>query len=256
MCLSFYFKQQWEGTCLKNTMGSLYCCSFPHMCNNWKSFLSSPPSGFLPVISCTSLTPLHFHYFFCNRSRFIVGLLNLQLDIKCFSLLLTLLLFIQTRKRGRDSTPQRCPLVLFKQSCLERFVDSLQKIPTAACMHCLLRKLLLHYKPHRNAVKLRASCLAEVMVSYIFRGLLCKTFPLGCIISGEIKNLCLSAGQASTYADSRLRVLLGLAVNIEHIAAITAKRESGPSCRQATQFPTQSQFATEKRRRGEERGRC
>lgn len=64
-------------------------------------------------------------------------------------------------------------------------------------MHCLSGKLLLHYKPRRNAAKLRASCLAEVTVSYIFRGLLCKTFPLGCITFGGIKNLCLSAGQAS-----------------------------------------------------------
>lgn len=137
-------------------------------------------------------------------------------------------------------------------------MNSLQKIPTTACMHCLLGKLLLHYKPQRNAAKLRLSCLPEVMVSYIFCGLLCKTFPLGCITFGEIKNLCLSAGQASTYADSLLCVLLGLATNIEHIyiAAITAKSESGPSCRQATQFPTQSQFVKEKRRRGEERGRC
>lgn len=48
-------------------------------------------------------------------------------------------------------------------------------------MHCVRGKLLLHYKPQRNAAKLRESCLAEVMVSYIFRGLLCKTFPVGCI---------------------------------------------------------------------------
>lgn len=83
-------------------------------------------------------------------------------------------------------------------------MDSLQKIPTTTCMHCLLGKLSLHYKPHRNAAKLRVNCLAEVMVSYIFRGLLCKTFPLGCITFREIKNVCLSAGQASSYADSLL----------------------------------------------------
>lgn len=41
-------------------------------------------------------------------------------------------------------------------------------------------------------------------MSYIFRGVLCKTFPLGCITFGEIKNLCLSAGQGSTYTDSPL----------------------------------------------------
>lgn len=40
----------------------------------------------------------------------------------------------------------------------------------------------------------------------------------------KIKNVCLSAGQASTYVDSQLGVLLGLATNIEHIAVITAKR--------------------------------
>ena len=54
-------------------------------------------------------------------------------------------------------------------------------------------------------------------MSYIFRGLLCKTFPLGCITFGKIKNVCLSAGQASTYGDSLLRVLLGLAANAERI---------------------------------------
>lgn len=135
-------------------------------------------------------------------------------------------------------------------------MDSLQKIPTTTCMRCLLGKLLLHYKPHRNEAKLRVSCHAEVTVSYIFRGLLCKTFPLGCITFGKIENVCLSADQASAYTDSLLCVLLGLATNIEHIAAITANRESGPSCRQDTQFPTQSQFAKEKRRRGEERGCC
>lgn len=75
-------------------------------------------------------------------------------------------------------------------------MDSLRKIPTTTCMHCLLGKLLLHYKACRNAANLRVSCLAEVMVSYIFRGLLCKTFPLGCITFGEIKNVCLSAGQS------------------------------------------------------------
>lgn len=65
-------------------------------------------------------------------------------------------------------------------------MESLQKIPIIAHMHCLLGKLLIHYKLHRNAAKFRVSCPAEVTVLYIFCGLLCKTFPLGLIAFGEI----------------------------------------------------------------------
>ena len=71
MCLSVHFRQQWEGRVkgefnFKNTKGSLYCCSFPHTWNNWKSFSLPLPQAFsqsfpaqakLPSIFITSLAP-------------------------------------------------------------------------------------------------------------------------------------------------------------------------------------------------------
>lgn len=104
--------------------------------------------------------------------------------------------------------------------CLKRFVNGLQKFPTTA-LHCTFWQITTPlYKLERNAAKLRPSCLPEVMVSYIFCGLLCKTFPLGSITFGKIKNVCLLGGQASAYSHRRLSelcVLLGLAENTVRI---------------------------------------
>lgn len=100
--------------------------------------------------------------------------------------------------------------VFFFFNCLKRFVNGLQKFPTTACtaLHCTFWQITTPlYKLERNAAKLRPSCLPEVMVSYIFCGLLCKTFPLGSITFGKIKNVCLSGGQASAYSHRRLSEL-------------------------------------------------
>lgn len=114
------------------------------------------------------------------------------------------LVYLNERMRERPDPPT-LSLGAFQVKLLKKICGQRSKDPHNN-MHALhfLGKLLLHYKPHRNTAKLRVSCLAEVTVSYIFHGLLCKTFPLGCITFGKIKNVCLSAGQASTYADSLL----------------------------------------------------
>lgn len=53
---------------VKNHHGVFVLWQIPLYVEQLKVFLSSPPSGSLPVISCTCQTPLHFHYFSSSLS--------------------------------------------------------------------------------------------------------------------------------------------------------------------------------------------
>lgn len=147
-----------------------------------KSLSPLPPSlppAFSQSFPARAKLPFHFHYLFLHRSRFIVSLLNLLSSAFHDHFISSCLL--KPEKERRDRTP---PQTHTQTSAIQ--IQLLRKIcgqasHTTTRMHAAHTALLVNYCYSGNAAKLRESCLAEVTALYIFPGLLCKAFPLGCI---------------------------------------------------------------------------
>lgn len=91
------------------------------------------------------------------------------------------LVYLSQRKRGEiGPPPTHTQTSAIQIQLLRKICGQASHTPQHACT-AAHTALLVNYCYSGNAAKLRESCLAEVTALYIFPGLLCKAFPLGCI---------------------------------------------------------------------------
>lgn len=158
--------------------------------------------------------------------------------------------YLNPGRREEERNPPPCadPKMLFfflKQSLLKRVHKKIPHNNKSHAFSCYIftNEILLHYKP--DLIGSRLPCRGGGVVHL---PAVCCAKPSLWAVSVFVKQKTHVCQQAKASADSLLRVLLGWAAKRECEAAAVARMESGLGCRRATQPPTLSQLAGQKRK--------